>query len=102
MNNRPLYERDPRRIRHSTPLAHRAFVHPPPTLNIPPPLDNEPPKLDTKSKRGRRNLTAKMTSPTTTKVLVYHHRHNATNPIVPDGLAVMATSELETILANSK
>ena len=43
-----------------------------------------------------------MTSPTTTKVLVYHHRHNATNPIVPDGLAVMTTSELETILANSK
>lgn len=42
-----------------------------------------------------------MTSPSS-KVLVYYHRHNATNPIVPDGLAVMTTSELDNIVANRK
>lgn len=41
-----------------------------------------------------------MTSPG--KVLVYHHRHNASNPIVPDGLAIMTTSQLEEILNNCK
>jgi len=42
-----------------------------------------------------------MTTPAT-KVLVYQHRHNAANPIVADGLAVMTTSELDTILSNRK
>lgn len=32
------------------------------------------------------------------KVLVYHHRHDVLKPIVPDGLAVMTVPELEGIL----
>lgn len=44
--------------------------------------------------------TAKMTS--SDKVLVYHHRHNASNPIVANGLAVITTSELDFILQNRK
>lgn len=32
------------------------------------------------------------------KVLVYHHRHDATNPIVPDGLAIFTKGEVEDIL----
>jgi hypothetical protein len=42
-----------------------------------------------------------MTTPTS-KVLVYQHRHNAANPIVNDGLAVMTTSELDNILETRK
>jgi hypothetical protein len=42
-----------------------------------------------------------MTTPSS-KVLVYQHRHNADNPIVADGLAVMTTSELDNIIENSK
>jgi hypothetical protein len=41
-----------------------------------------------------------MTSPD--KVLVYHHRHNASNAIIPNGLAVIAISELEGILQTRK
>jgi hypothetical protein len=44
--------------------------------------------------------TANMTS--SDKVLVYHHRHNASNAIIPNGLAVLTTSELEDILQNRK
>lgn len=36
------------------------------------------------------------------RVLVYQHRHNAANPIVADGLAVMTILELDTIIENSK
>ena len=36
------------------------------------------------------------------KVLVYHHRHNASDPIIPNGLAVIATSELDDILQTRK
>jgi hypothetical protein len=43
---------------------------------------------------------ANMTS--TDKVLVYHHRHNASNAIIPNGLAVIGTSELEEILQARK
>ncbi|KAM0709618.1 hypothetical protein Q7P35_003658 [Cladosporium inversicolor] len=32
------------------------------------------------------------------RVLVYHHRHNASDPIIPNGLAVIPTSELDDIL----
>ena len=42
--------------------------------------------------------TANMSS--SDKVLVYHHRHNASNPIIPNGLEVITTSELDTILQN--
>lgn len=44
--------------------------------------------------------TAKMTA--SDKVLVYHHRHNASNPIISNGLAVITTSELDNILQNRK
>jgi hypothetical protein len=36
------------------------------------------------------------------KVLVYQQHHTAANTIVPNGLAVITTSELETILKNRK
>lgn len=32
------------------------------------------------------------------KVLVYHHRHIATHPIIPDGLAIITASQLDSIL----
>ncbi|GAB7322217.1 hypothetical protein MBLNU13_g03218t1 [Cladosporium sp. NU13] len=32
------------------------------------------------------------------KVLVYHHRHNSSDPIIPNGLAIITTSELDNIL----
>jgi hypothetical protein len=32
------------------------------------------------------------------KVLVYHHRHSDSNPIIPNGLAVTTASELDDIL----
>jgi hypothetical protein len=54
-----------------------------------------------RQKLGKEKKLAKMITPAT-KVLVYQHRHNAANPIVADGLAVMTTSELDTILSNRK
>ncbi|KAM0720420.1 hypothetical protein Q7P37_004556 [Cladosporium fusiforme] len=38
------------------------------------------------------------TMPSESKVLVYHHRHDAANPIVPDGLAIMAKADVDDIL----
>lgn len=38
----------------------------------------------------------------TDRVLVYHHRHSDSNPIIPNGLAVITTSELEEILQTRK
>jgi hypothetical protein len=48
----------------------------------------------------RKKNNANMTS--TDRVLVYHHRHNDSNPIIPNGLAVITTSELDSILQNRK
>jgi hypothetical protein len=42
-----------------------------------------------------------MTS-TNNKVLVYYHRHSDSNPIIPNGLAVITISELDGILLNRK
>lgn len=36
------------------------------------------------------------------KVLVYHHRHDAVHPIIPGGLAIMPSSELDSILEKRK
>jgi hypothetical protein len=51
--------------------------------------------------RKREENLAKMNTPVP-RVLVYQHRHNAANPIVADGLAVMTILELDTIIENSK
>jgi hypothetical protein len=63
---------------------------------------NDPPSTRKTSDSTRETQTAgaNMTSPD--KVLVYHHRHNASNAIIPNGLAVIATSELEDILQTRK
>lgn len=39
---------------------------------------------------------------TSDKVLVYHHRHNASDAVIPNGLAVIPTSELDDILQTRK
>lgn len=36
------------------------------------------------------------------KVLVYHYRRDASNPVIADGLAVITQSELDAILQKRK
>jgi hypothetical protein len=84
-----------RHIRHAriTPLSINPIANARPPMNDPPSTRNTPHPT-------REPQTANMTSPD--KVLVYHHRHNASNAIIPNGLAVIATSELEDILQTRK
>jgi hypothetical protein len=98
-----LCELKSRRIRRPTPLALFAFVKTLPTTSYLPALLDKPTSKD-KQELGRENKLAKMTTPSwsTSKVLVYQHRHNAANPIVNGGLAVMESTELDTILENRK
>jgi len=89
-----LCERESRRIRRDTPRPLHLCLHTSHDVLLP--FDDT--QLES---RNLKQASPKMTSPSS-KVLVYHHHHNATNPIVADGLAVMTTSELDDIVASRK
>jgi hypothetical protein len=57
---------------------------------------SHPNKSSLYAKKNNANMTS------TDRVLVYHHRHSDSNPIIPNGLAVITTSELDDILQNRK
>jgi hypothetical protein len=75
----------------------RAFVHNVKSQrNITEHFQSHPNKLSLYAKKHNANMTS------TDRVLVYHHRHSDSNPIIPNGLAVITTSGLDDILQNRK